>query len=159
MFHVKSSAMALTAALSIFTLSGCGGDIDIDKAEREAANKLLVTNAMTALFIRQDAEAVRQYWGDTYLQHNPNFPDGPDTVLNMPGNLPDDFKYEMGAVLADDDLVIVRGRYTGFGPQPLIGADMYRVEDGKIIEHWDILQPEVAVEDTASGRPMFEPGM
>ena len=58
-------------------------------------------------------------------------------------------------VIAEGDLVAVHGRYTGFGPKPLVAVDIYRVEDGRIAEHWDILQEEVT--QTASGNPMFTP--
>jgi predicted SnoaL-like aldol condensation-catalyzing enzyme len=58
-------------------------------------------------------------------------------------------------VIAEDDMVAIHGRYTGIAPTPLIVVDIFRVEDGKIAEHWDVLQAEVL--ETASGLPMFEP--
>lgn len=124
-----------------------------------AKNKELVIKAMTGVFIDQDPSVVEKYWSENYIQRNPMFPNGREVVANFAENPPEGFKYEMGAVLAEGDLVIVRGRYTGFGPKPLIGADMFRIEDGKIVEHWDILQEEVPAEETKSGNPMFEPGM
>jgi predicted SnoaL-like aldol condensation-catalyzing enzyme len=57
----------------------------------------------------------------------------------------------MGMVVADGDIVVVHARYEG--DPTLIAAEIYRIEDGKIAEHWDVLQPEVT--DTASGNPMF----
>ncbi len=124
-----------------------------------AANKELVIEAVTALFINQDPDAPKTYWAEDYIQHNPMFPNGREVIEGMVGNLPPNFSYQMGAVFAEDDLVILRGRYTGFGPKPMVGADMYRVKDGKIVEHWDILQEEVPTSDSANGNPMFEPGL
>ena len=49
----------------------------------------------------------------------------------------------------------MHGRYTNMAPTPLIAVDIFRVADGKVVEHWDVLQPEE--QQTASGRPMFEP--
>lgn len=69
--------------------------------------------------------------------------------------LPKEFRYEMGMVVAEGDLVMVHGRYTGWGPKPLIAVDIFRIADGKLVEHWDVMQEEVPVNATASGNPMF----
>lgn len=124
-----------------------------------AENKALVIKAMTGLFIDQDPSVIDKYWDKNYIQHNPRIPNGSDAIKGFAGNMGPNFKYEMGAVLADGDLVAVRGRYTGIAPKPMIGVDMFRVENGKIVEHWDTLQEEVPASQTASGNPMFEPGM
>ena len=65
-------------------------------------------------------------------------------------SLTDDFRYEPARVIADGNLVVTQGTYYGFGPDPLTGFDVWRVEDGKIVEHWDSLTPVVT--DTVSGR-------
>jgi predicted SnoaL-like aldol condensation-catalyzing enzyme len=52
-------------------------------------------------------------------------------------------------------LVMVHGRYVGFGPKPMIAVDIFRVANGKLAEHWDVLQEEVPASATASGNPMF----
>ncbi|WP_457659713.1 nuclear transport factor 2 family protein [Sinorhizobium medicae] len=78
---------------------------------------------------------------------------------NFASNPPPGFKYEMGAVAADGNVVMVHGRYTGFGPKLMIAVDMFRIEKGKIVEHWDVLQEEVPASQTKSGNPMFVPGM
>ena len=48
---------------------------------------------------------------------------------------------------------MMHGRYTGMGPKVMVGVDIFRLENGKIVEHWDILQEEVA--KTVSGNSMF----
>jgi predicted SnoaL-like aldol condensation-catalyzing enzyme len=70
-------------------------------------------------------------------------------------DMPADMTYEIGMVIAEGDLVAIHGRYTGWGPTPLIVVDIYRIENGKIAEHWDVGQDEVL--ETVSGLPMFEP--
>ena len=56
---------------------------------------------------------------------------------------------------ASGDLVMVHGRYTGWGPKPLVAVDIFRVKDGKVVEHWDVMQEEIPADQTASGNPMF----
>ena len=50
---------------------------------------------------------------------------------------------------------MVHGRYTGFGPKPLVAVDISRLKDGKLVEHWDVAQGEVPADQTKSGNPMF----
>jgi len=63
--------------------------------------------------------------------------------------------YVPGMVAADGDLVMVHGRYVGWGPKPMIAVDIFRVVDGKLVEHWDVMQVEVPASATTSGNPMF----
>ena len=58
--------------------------------------------------------------------------------------------------VAEGNLVMVHGRYVGFGPKPMIAVDIFRVANGKVAEHWDVLQEEVPESTTASGNPMFQ---
>ena len=65
-------------------------------------------------------------------------------------------KYEPGPIVADEDLVIVHGRFSGFGtPASWIVADILRIKDGVLIEHWDVIQDEATREQSKSGRPIF----
>ena len=64
-------------------------------------------------------------------------------------------RYEPGLIIAEGDFVFVHGRLTGWGPKPLIAADIFRVKDGKLAEHWDVLQEEVPAENTVNKLPMF----
>ena len=98
------------------------------QAANAAANKELVRKAITELFINRDVTALDRYWGETYVQHNPAGPNGRDALPGLIKSLGPGFKYEVGMMLADGDLVAVHGRYTGFGPKPLIAVDMFRVK-------------------------------
>jgi len=117
-------------------------------------NKELVIKAVTEVFINGDATALDRYWSGNYVQHNPQIPNGREALKQMisgGGNM----KYEMGLVVADGDFVMVHARITGFGPKPLIAVDIFRVKEGKLAEHWDVLQEEVPAENTASKNSMF----
>lgn len=112
--------------------------------------KETVLTAAKELFADKDAAAVDRHVSQEYKQHSALAPDGPEGLRGLVASLPADFRYEGARVIADGDLVALHGTYHGFGPDPLVGFDVFRVEDGKLAEHWDGLVP--FVEDTASGR-------
>jgi predicted SnoaL-like aldol condensation-catalyzing enzyme len=80
-------------------------------------------------------------------------PNGTEVLKGWIGSIGPEFKYEPGMVIADGDLVMAHGRYSGMGPKPMIAVDIFRLASGKIVEHWDILQEETL--KTVSGNPMF----
>ena len=85
----------------------------------QEANKKLVSNAMHELFVTRDAaKAVRLYFGKPYLQHNPMIPDGAQDLPKVVTSLPANFKYEPGVIVADGDLVMIHGLYTGWARSP-----------------------------------------
>jgi predicted SnoaL-like aldol condensation-catalyzing enzyme len=70
--------------------------------------------------------------------------------------LPGDFRYENGLVVANGDYVVLHGRFSGIGlPVNWIVADIVRLENGKLAEHWDVIQDEATKEASRSGLPMF----
>lgn len=125
-------------------------------AADSAANKAFVEKAVKAVFVDRDASAVDKYWSKDYVQHNPGLPSGSDVVKGFVPNFPKGYKYEMGMVAADGDIVMIHGRFSGFGPKPNIVVDIYRVKDKKLVEHWDVVQEEVPATATKSGNPMFD---
>ena len=118
------------------------------------SNKEIVLEVLKRAFIDRDPTVVEQYFGPNYRQHNPVIPDGPAAIAEMIPTLTA-LTYEPGMAVADGDLVMVHGRYTGWGPKPMVAVDIFRVENGKVVEHWDVLQEEVSAADTASGNAMF----
>jgi predicted SnoaL-like aldol condensation-catalyzing enzyme len=123
-----------------------------DSAASEAANKALVLKVLTELFADRDASAIDRYYTDSLVQHDPRFPDGTDG-LRAAVTANTNLQYQTGMVAANGDIVMVHGRYEGLGPKPMVGVDIYRIENGRIAEHWDVLQEEVS--RTSSGHPMF----
>jgi predicted SnoaL-like aldol condensation-catalyzing enzyme len=69
---------------------------------------------------------------------------------------PPALRYEHGAILAEGDLVMVHGRFTNTGREAAwVAVDIVRIEDGRLVEHWDVLQDEASQASSASGLPMF----
>ena len=119
-------------------------------------NKALVLEAFDALFNRRDYSAAERFWSPTYIQHSAHIAPGREGLFNLIKSLPPTLKYEAGLLVADGDFVIVHGRFSGFGaPVNWIAADILRIEDGVLVEHWDVIQDEATREQSKSGRPMF----
>jgi len=122
----------------------------------EETNKALVLNAFDALFNRRDYEAAERLWSAAYIQHSAHIGPGREGLFNLIKNSPATLRYEHGAIVAENDLVIVHGRFSGHGrPRSWIAADVVRIENGMLTEHWDVLQDEVTEAESQSGRPMF----
>ncbi len=135
----------------------CGNSLpDLDPYSLASQNKRLVKKAMTELFGQHDLTAIDRYWREPYIQHNPQAPNGTDGLRQLVASLPSTNTYETGGVAAEGDIVMLHGRATG-PSTTLIIVDMFRLEDNKIVEHWDVLQNEVPASQTASGNPMFTP--
>ncbi|HIV69312.1 MAG TPA: nuclear transport factor 2 family protein [Candidatus Aquabacterium excrementipullorum] len=118
-------------------------------------NKDIVKAAMTALFVERDLSALDRYWDPGYIQHNPRMPNGVEFFKKMIPSLGPDFMYEAGMVIEEGDLVVAHGRYAGWAGKTMIAVDIFRLRQGKLVEHWDVIQEEVAVAQTISGNPMF----
>jgi predicted SnoaL-like aldol condensation-catalyzing enzyme len=119
-------------------------------------NKALVLEAFDALFNRRDYAAAERYWLPSYIQHSAHIAPGRDGLFNLVRSLPPTLKYEHGLIVADGDFVIVHGRFSGFGaPANWIAADILRIENGILIEHWDVIQDEATEEQSKSKAPMF----
>ena len=119
--------------------------------------KQIALRALTGAFIDRDPGVAARYFAPDYIQHNPAIPNGPTAIAGLIASLGKDFSYVPGMVVAEGDLVMVHGRYVGWGPKPMIAVDIFRVASGKLAEHWDVLQEEVPASATASGNPMFSP--
>jgi predicted SnoaL-like aldol condensation-catalyzing enzyme len=143
---------ALTRAGAFLRQHIAARDTMTDSAADEAANKALVLKVLTELFEDRDVSALNRYYTDSLIQHNPRVPDGTDELRARVTANPN-LQHQTGMVAADGDIVMVHGRYEGLVPKPMVGVDIYRVEDGRIAEHWDVLQEEVS--PTSSGHPMF----
>ena len=78
-------------------------------------NKALVLEAFDTLFNKRDYVAAERYWSPTYIQHSAHIAPGPEGLFNLIKSMPPTLKYEPGMIVADGDLVIVHGRFSGFG--------------------------------------------
>lgn len=124
--------------------------------DRPQRNKALVLDAMTSLFQHRDASAVARLYAADYIQHNPDIPQGRDALQSLVETLSPDVHYEPGMMIAEGDRVAIHGRISGWGDAPQVVVDIFRIEDGRLAEHWDVLQDEVPA-TTIGGMSMFDP--
>ncbi len=118
----------------------------------------LVLAGFAALFTDFDVEALPDLFAEDYIQHNPGVPTGLAPVMGvLPAIEASGLRVTTHRVFADGDLVVLHSTYENaqfFGAPTLVGFDVFRVADGKIVEHWDNLQPPAA--PNASGRTMTD---
>jgi predicted SnoaL-like aldol condensation-catalyzing enzyme len=144
--------LAIPALAALALLSGCTQPVDPD-----AQNRKLVTDFARIFYTEKDVKrAFETYVVPDYIQHNPGIADGRDAAVkalepmfSAPGA-----KFEVKRILVDGDMAMIH--LFGQGDPKTPGAavaDLYRLKDGKIVEHWDILQPMPAT--SANPHPMF----
>jgi predicted SnoaL-like aldol condensation-catalyzing enzyme len=119
-------------------------------------NRALVLDAFNTLCNKRDFEAAQRYWSPEYIQHSAHIVPGREGLFDLIKSMPPTLRYEPGMIVADGDLVIVHGRFSGFGASVnWIVADILLIEDGVLVEHWDVIQDEATQEQSKSGNPMF----
>ncbi|MGH8100534.1 MAG: nuclear transport factor 2 family protein [Chthoniobacterales bacterium] len=119
-------------------------------------NKSLVLEAFDTLFNRRDYASAEKLWSPKYIQHSAHIPPGRGDLFNLIKASPPSLRYEHGLIVAEGDFVIVHGRYSNTGlPANWIVADIVRIENGVLAEHWDVIQDEATREQSKSGLPMF----
>ncbi|MEG3191574.1 nuclear transport factor 2 family protein [Lysobacter sp. D1-1-M9] len=126
--------------------------------DRPQRNKALVLEAMTALFQRHDASVVERLYAEDYIQHNPAIPQGRNALQVLVAEMSQEVHYEPGRMVAEGDFVAIHGRIRGWADVPQVVVDLFRIEGGKLAEHWDVLQNEVPVKASVGGIAMFDPG-
>ena len=114
------------------------------------ANKRIAMEFYDAAINRKDFEAASQYLGNRYIQHNPAAADGAEGLRGFIDFLKARFPTQRGEikrVVAEGDLVVLHVHSTrGDGTPGRAIVDIFRVENGKVVEHWDVIQdiPEQA---------------
>ena len=118
-------------------------------------NKAIVLEAFDTLFNQRDTQKAKRFWSPDYIQHSAHVPAGRDGLF---GTISDahNLRYEHQLAVAEGDYVLLHGRFSHIGqPANWIVVDICRLEDGVLVEHWDVIQDEVGKADSKSGRPMF----
>jgi predicted SnoaL-like aldol condensation-catalyzing enzyme len=119
-------------------------------------NKALVLEAFDTLFNRKDYTAAEKFWSPDYLQHSAHIPPGRNGLFGLVKAAPAAMRYENSLIMAEGDMLMLRGRFTNKGGSAAwIAADVVRVEDGRLAEHWDVIEDEVTREASVSGLPMY----
>jgi predicted SnoaL-like aldol condensation-catalyzing enzyme len=119
-------------------------------------NKTIVLEAFETLFNKRDYAAAERFWSPNYIQHSAHIEPGRNGLFNLVKSTPPTLRYEPGIIVAEGDFVIIHGRFSGIGlPVNWIAADIIRMKDGILVEHWDVIQDEAIKEQSKSGHPMF----
>ena len=119
-------------------------------------NKDIVLEAFEVLFNKRDYESAERFWSPDYIQHSAHIPSGRSGLFNFINPLPATLRYENALATANGDYVILHGRFSGHGlTRSWIVADVVRLQNGVLVEHWDVIQNEATKVESKSGRPMF----
>lgn len=121
-----------------------------------SGNAKIVADYLETVFNQKDLAKAETFWGDDMIQHNPTMPNGlevPRGFIQSPDAQA--MSYERGVIMQDGDLVMVHGRYNNWSGKTMIAVDIFRLENGKVVEHWDVMQEEVPANESANGNAMF----
>ena len=118
------------------------------------ANKRLVRDYIEAVINKRQPDAVGDYFAANYVEHNPRLPPGVAGKKRFIASLLtgfSDYRGDIEEIMAESNKIVTRTRWTGTQDGPFLGrpasgnklnfttADFYRIEDGKIVEHWDVV--------------------
>jgi predicted SnoaL-like aldol condensation-catalyzing enzyme len=119
-------------------------------------NKALVLEAFDAAFNRREPDALERYWSPHYIQHSAHIGPGRAGLQAVIDGTPSDLKYENQLTVANGEYVMLHGRFSHIGvPVNWVVVDIVRVVDGRLAEHWDVIQDEATKASSKSGLPMF----
>lgn len=119
-------------------------------------NRAIVLEAFDTLFNKRDYTRAESFWSPEYIQHSAHIAAGREGLFELIKALPATLRYENAVAVAEGDYVILHGRFSGHGlPRSWIVADIVRMRDGMLAEHWDVIQDEATRSESKSGRPMF----
>jgi predicted SnoaL-like aldol condensation-catalyzing enzyme len=126
------------------------------KNESSEKNKAFVREAFETLFNKRDYAAAERFWSPDYIQHSAHIEPGRDGLFRRIKSLPPTLKYESTLIVGEGDYVLLHGRYSGTGlPVNWVVVDVVRLEDGKLKEHWDVIEDEASKSSSKSGLPMW----
>jgi predicted SnoaL-like aldol condensation-catalyzing enzyme len=126
-------------------------------SDMERNKQIVVEFYELAFNAKQPRQAVERYVGPQYIQHNPQAPDGAEAFVGFVTQFAEQFpelSIEIKRVVGEGDIVVTHGLIKASGEDPgTVAADFFRLQDGKIVEHWDVVQP--FPETSANDHPMF----
>ncbi len=110
-------------------------------------NKEFLTKAWTEVFINRDADAIDKYYAPEYKQNGPTLKNSFDEFKVFVRSLGPDFKFEFNIIGEmtggkTGDVLVAHTRYSGWTDKPLTGADIIKINDGRFVEHWDVLEED-----------------
>ena len=122
---------------------------------KEERNKQVVVDYYQTAFGGDPEKAVADHFGPRYVQHNPQAQDGPAAFIGfvkwLRGEYPD-LRLDIKRVIAEGDLVVTHSHlHLAPGNPGRALADFFRLEDGKVVEHWDVIQDVPATSANLNG--------
>jgi predicted SnoaL-like aldol condensation-catalyzing enzyme len=153
----KTLRTAALTGLAALSLSGCASMSNND-ASLTAANKKIAVDFFDMLLVdKKPKEAFEKYAGQNYIQHNPVAADGHEPAIRF---LSDWFAknpraiIQIKRVVAEGDIVAIHHHMrTSPEARGSAAVDIFRIENGAVVEHWDVVQP--IPEKSANPHPMF----
>jgi predicted SnoaL-like aldol condensation-catalyzing enzyme len=122
----------------------------VGSGQAERTTEIVLT-AMRELFAERDLTAVDRDGAEP--QHGPPAPDGLEmlrpTAPGLRGST-----WDLQRIAAQDDLVFTHSIVHGWAPGPVVIVDIFRLENGRIVEHWDVVEDLVPTGSTAGGHPV-----
>jgi Uncharacterized protein conserved in bacteria len=131
--------------------------VDIN-GENEMDNKEIVKELYKVVFNEHDLSRAGEFINEEYIQHNPGMKNGLQYFIEAfkDGQFKKnpEFKFEIKHLVAEGDYVVVHGHAIPKpGDRGVAVMDMYRLKNGKAVEHWDIIQ--LIPEEIANDNGMF----
>ena len=121
-----------------------------------AKNKAIVLEAFETLFNKRDYAAAERFWSPNYIQRSAHIAPGRQGLFDLVKSAPPTMRYENSLIMANGNFLMLPGRFTKVGqPAAWIVADIVRLENGRLAEHWDVIQDEATRAESKSGNPMF----
>ncbi len=154
---MRRIALKVLAAAAVLGLAACAQLPATGPGAQQEANRRAVLAFYEKGLNQKDAEAALQYVGNRYVQHNPTAADGPEGFRKFIAFLREKFpnsKSEIKRSFAEGDYVILHVhavREPGTRGNAIV--DIFKLENGKIVEHWDVIQP--VPETAANSNGMF----
>ncbi|MDO4230160.1 MAG: nuclear transport factor 2 family protein [Capnocytophaga sp.] len=118
-------------------------------------NKEIVLEYLDVVFNKRDLAKAETFWAGDMIQHNPAMPNGLDVLRGFITSPDPSPSQEASLAMEDGDKVMVHNRYKNWFGKDMIAVDIFRLENGKIVEHWDVMQEEVPADKAVNGHEMF----
>ncbi len=103
--------------------------------------KSIAMKAQDAFFVAYSADGIKKYFKEDYIQHNLSIPTGRQFVIGLLPTLKQaKTSYTTHRILQDGDFIVLHNTYNNaepFGAKEIVAFDVWRMEDGKVAEHWD----------------------
>ncbi|OUR83886.1 hypothetical protein A9Q75_04515 [Colwellia psychrerythraea] len=154
-----TSYIAAAAFAATTMLSACNSTAtELNDPKVNSPMKAIAVKAQDAFFKYYDANEIKKYFSEGYIQHNPHVPTGIEPVLGfLPVLKKAGTTYQTHRLLEDGEFIVMHNTYSNaesFGAKDVVTFDIWRMENGQVAEHWDAISP--VIKETASGRSQFD---